>query len=322
MKQLSTRLVRPFLCVLVTAACLWSAGALACPAWTGNGTHVVRRDDTSLEVRTLGAGAPVIFVPSIGRGVSDFDRLAADVAAAGYLAVLPDPRGIDGSEGPMRNITLSTLAQDVLNVVRSACAGPAVVVGHALGGRIAARAAAMSPGEIKRIVLLAVSAPGPIAPALKDALGGSVAQGFKSQDARLSDLEKAYFAPGNDARAWLDGWHPFVASAQNRASVRSDREDWSAVTTPTLVLWGEADVVGTWADAQDMAHAAGDRMTLVRVPRAGRALLPEQPKAVAAAVIAYLKETKTDYNALVRNYVSEPRADARKETAVSPPPRS
>ena len=314
-----TRLVRPLFCALMTAACLWSAGARACTAWTGAETHVVKQDGATLKVRTLGAGSPVIFVPSIGRGVADFDGLAAQVAAAGYLAVLPDPRGIDGSDGPMRDITLSTLAQDVLNVGRAACAGPVAMVGHALGGRIAARAAAMSPTEVKRIVLLAVSAPGPIAPALKDALGGSVAQGFKSQDARLMDLEKAYFAPGNDARAWLTGWHPFVASAQNRASSRSDREDWSAVATPTLVLWGEADVIGTWADAQDMAHAAGNRMTLVRVPRAGRALLPEQPRAVSAAVIAFLKETHADYNALVRNNISQ--TDARKDTS-EPQPRS
>lgn len=44
-------------------------------------------------------------LPSLGRGAADFDRLAADVAAAGYRAVCPEPRGIGRSAVADRRVT-------------------------------------------------------------------------------------------------------------------------------------------------------------------------------------------------------------------------
>ena len=55
---------------------------------------LVRTADGPIRLHVSGAGPPVVMLPSLGRGASDFDRLAADVAAAGYRVVCPEPRGV------------------------------------------------------------------------------------------------------------------------------------------------------------------------------------------------------------------------------------
>ena len=42
-----------------------------------------------LRVRTTGAGDPVVFIPSLGRGGGDFDDLARAVAEARFRAAQP-----------------------------------------------------------------------------------------------------------------------------------------------------------------------------------------------------------------------------------------
>lgn len=57
-------------------------------------TVTVEAPGARLCVRTGGAGRDVVLLPSLGRGSDDFDRLGADLVAAGFRVVLPEPRGI------------------------------------------------------------------------------------------------------------------------------------------------------------------------------------------------------------------------------------
>lgn len=293
----------------IMAAWLALAGSAwaACVAPAADGSLMVTHDGASLFARVAGSGPTLVFVPSLGRGVGDFKALADDLARTGYRVVLPDPRGIGQSRGPLGDLTLADLAGDVLAVADALCTGPVTIVGHAFGGRVARAAAELGGTRVDRLVLLALNGKTPVTDVLRRQMSTIVAQGFRSDAARLRELQSIYFAPGNNAQPWLRGWYPFVASAQNKAAERSDKSLWwRGGSVPTLVIQASHDVLAPLADADAFATEFGGRVTLVRLPQASHAMLPEQPRALAAVIEAFLAGGNPDYAALVAATIQKP----------------
>jgi pimeloyl-ACP methyl ester carboxylesterase len=242
-----------------------------------------------LHVRTLGAGAPVLLIPSLARGVADFQSLAESLAAAGFLAILPEPRGIGRSTGP-DPVDLFDLARDVAAVITALEAGPAHVIGHAFGNRVARATAALAPDLVASVALLAGG--GEVAPSaeISAALRGAVSQGLKPDEERLADIQLAFFAKGQDAKVWLHGWNATAAEAQS-AAVRATPTArwWTAGQAPVLLLQATEDPIAPVGNAQALARDIGARLTLVSLAHASHAILPEQPEAVAAALLLWLR---------------------------------
>ena len=67
---------------------------------TSSDRILVTRGEARLEVLTDGKGPPIVLLPSLGRGVADFDPIAERLAAAGFRVLRPQPRGIGQSTGP------------------------------------------------------------------------------------------------------------------------------------------------------------------------------------------------------------------------------
>ncbi|WP_443208750.1 alpha/beta fold hydrolase, partial [Rhodococcus rhodochrous] len=76
-------------------------------------TRLVETPVAHLEVRVDGEGPAVVLLPSLGRDSYEFDPIASDLAAAGFTALRPQPRGIGSSRGPMTGLDLHDLAGDV-----------------------------------------------------------------------------------------------------------------------------------------------------------------------------------------------------------------
>ncbi|MCC7485593.1 MAG: alpha/beta fold hydrolase [Burkholderiales bacterium] len=255
---------------------------------------VVERGDARLEVYAQGNGPLVVLLPSLGRGAGDFADLSTRLANAGYRALSPQPRGIGASTGAMSGITLHDFASDVAAVIRANGGGPAVVAGHAFGNFVARATAVDFPHLVRAVVLLAATHVWPVPPQVRASINGS-------HDMRLSEVERircmehAFFAPGNDPRVWLGGWHEDVMHAERHATEATPREEWwHAGGAPVLDLQAGEDVMtppGSRERYRDELGAA--RVTIAVVPRAGHALLPEQPQAVAAALIGYLRTLET-----------------------------
>lgn len=240
-----------------------------------------------IAVRTIGTGRPVLMIPSLGRGVSDFDNLAARLAGKGWMIILPDPRGIAGSTGP-KPASLFDLAQDVASVVETLCDGPVDVVGHAFGNRVARALATAHPTRVRRVALLAGGGEVTPSPEIVAALEGSFAQGIKPDELRLHDLQLAFFAAGNDPSQWLTGWYPATARQQMAAAQATTTETWwRAGTAPVLLVQPSEDPIAPAGNAEALRRDIGDRLSLVQLSHASHAILPEQPKAVAALLSAY-----------------------------------
>ncbi len=57
---------------------------------------------------TMGTGQPLVLLPGLGRPPADLAPLADLLVNAGYAVLLPEPRGIGVSSGPLDSITLHT----------------------------------------------------------------------------------------------------------------------------------------------------------------------------------------------------------------------
>ena len=210
-----------------------------------------------------------MLLPSLGRGASDFDAIAQSLAPGGFRVLRPQPRGIGSSRGPMTGIDLHDCAADVAAVIEHDGCGPAFVVGHAFGNRVARMLATDRPDLVRAVALVAANvghAPSP--PRCREAIKAS-ADPARPEAERLAALRFAFFAPGNDPRAWLDGWHPEVLAAQRIAGDRTGREeDYAGGRAPILYLQPEHDPLAHAEDAHEFKRALGERVTVVTIRNA------------------------------------------------------
>jgi pimeloyl-ACP methyl ester carboxylesterase len=154
---------------------------------------------------------------------------------------------------------------------------------------VARATATRHPDLVKNLVLLAT--PGPVPPKPEPATAHR--RTFipeLSMEEHLEALALAFFAPGNDPVVWVDGWHPLLASAQLEAQHRTSTEAWaSAGVADTLIVRPSEDRLVSAESTRQLANELGGKVAVVELPGAGHALLPEQPEAVAIAVLTWLR---------------------------------
>jgi len=253
-------------------------------------SHVLLpHDGAQIDVIVDGEGDAVVLLPSSQRGSDDLDAVAERIAAAGHKVLRPQPRGIGKSTGSLTDLTLHVLAADVAATIKALGNGRAVVVGHAYGHYVARVTDLDHPALVRGVVMAASgSASATSAPALPKALDVA-ADARQPEAARLAALQLAFFAPGNDPRAWLDGWHPELAKAYRAAAKVPARASWWPVThAPVLDLQAEQDPWRPVDSRAEVVDALGAKASVVVVRKASHALFPEQPKAVAEAIVKWM----------------------------------
>ena len=252
---------------------------------------MLTRGDARLEVLAQGKGPTIVLLPSLGRGATDFDDIAERVAGAGFRVLRPEPRGIGQSTGPWQGIKLEDLAADVAAVIEHDSSGPAFVVGHAFGNRVARTLATLRPEVVRGVGLVAANVGrNPSPPDVRAAIRMS-ADTDAPDDARIKAMQFVFFAPGSDARVWLKGWHPQVLAAQRIAGDLTPRElDYDAGRAPVLYIQPSHDPLAHVEDAEEYKKALGDRVTVVVIPNSAHAVIVEQPAAVSDALISYARK--------------------------------
>ena len=253
----------------------------------------IERGEARIEVLTQGFGPPVVMIPSLGRPAEDFDHLSQRLADAGYRALRPQPRGIGGSAGPMQGITLHDFARDVAAVIENNGGKPAIVAGHAFGNFVARTTAADFPQLTRAVILLGATHVWPVPPEVRASINKTHDMRLPKEE-RIRCMQHAFFAPGNNPRVWLHGWHEEVMFAQRAATEATPRgEWWHAGAAPILDVQPAHDVMTPPESRNRYRDEFGeDRVTTTLIPRAGHALLPEQPEKVAKAVLDYLKHLR------------------------------
>ena len=272
------------------SACLLLLGATSVQA--EGASEIVAYDDVRIEAIAEGSGPLVVLLPSRGRGAEDFDVVAGGIAKAGFRVVRPQPRGVGRSSGPMKDLSLHDFARDTAAVIRHEGGGPAVLVGHAFGNWVARMTAVDHPQLVRGVVIVAAAAKA--YPAGFDGAKALSEAVRKSGEPTLSDAERvnylrmAFFAPGSDASVWLRGWYPEIDEAQFAAGRATRQSEWWSGGTVPLDLQAALDPFKPRTMMNEIKQEFGERATIIVIPNASHALLPEQPAAVVEAIVAWI----------------------------------
>lgn len=261
----------------------------AMPAHAERKREFVRYDNVVLDVIVDGQGTrTVVLLPSLARDSEDYDAVADGLATSGFRVLRPQPRGIGQSTGPMTGISLHDFARDVAETVKALGGGRAVIVGHAFGNWVARMTAVDHPQLVRGIVIAAAAAK-QYDPKLTAAINVA-GDPTKPEPDRVKALQFAFFAPGNDPKGWLEGWHPEVRDQQRAAVAAVKQSDWwSGGTAPLLDLQAANDPFKPADKRNEMKDEFGSRVTIAVIPNASHALIPEQPQAVVEALAAWIK---------------------------------
>ncbi|MFI5376815.1 MAG: alpha/beta fold hydrolase [Candidatus Rokuibacteriota bacterium] len=254
---------------------------------------VETRKGTRCRVLEAGSGTPVVFLHGAGGLLAEnpfLDRLAAR-----YHVFAPELPGYGESTG-------EELLEDMLDftlhgwdVVGALGLTRPHLVGHSMGGMIAAEMAAVAPNDLDRLVL--VDAAGlwieehPIPDIFALLPGQLVELLFQDPDrgqalltggVDFSDMEafKTFYL-GQQRRLAMAGKILFPIP-NRRVSKRLYR-----VTAKTLVLWGQADRLIVPVYAERWARLIPGA-TVQTIPDAGHMLPYEQPQAFVDALVRFL----------------------------------
>jgi len=184
-----------------------------------------------------GHGPAILLIHGLGGFAESWRHNIPALARHGRVLALDLP-GFGRSAKPRRPYTTAFLAQAVDAFLRALGVGSVRLVGHSLGGAVAARYAVEHPGQVERLALIAAAVPGfdlrpswvyrtLSIPGIGELLAGLLTRGLCAKG-----LERCFDRPDpEEIRFFVD--HEFEArtSAEGRAAylslLRTVREDFT-----------------------------------------------------------------------------------------------
>jgi pimeloyl-ACP methyl ester carboxylesterase len=243
----------------------------------------------TLECTIYGSGIPVVLLPNAGCSSGYFDDLARVLAAGGLQAICVNMRGTGESRGSLDGITVHNLAADVAGVLEALDCGPAHLVGHAFGNRVARCLAVDRPSLVRSVTLLAAGGLIAPSPPLGTDFRNATEVKMNGSDC-VTVLGARWLSPASDPKilAHVECW-PAVFLAHLATGRGVPLEDWwGAGTAPLLVIQGLDDTAAPPGNGHALREQFGERVRVIDLPRAGHFLVLEQPEAVTRAVAEFV----------------------------------
>ena len=204
-----------------------------------------------------GRGTPIVLLPGTGYSGSTWPASLVDGLAADHTVITPDYRGTGRTPSTDSPYSTRLFAADVAALLRQLGTGPAHVLGHSMGGRVAQWVALDAP-ELVRSLVLAASGPGGPPPTSGQAVGIPLEAGLELIEHGYErymrrQITSTFFTPDFVERdpTTVDGL--IAAFWDHRPSLRdylkhviarqahSTRDRLADIRQPTLVLVGDED---------------------------------------------------------------------------------
>lgn len=255
-------------------------------------------DQLTLHYETEGKGPPLVLIPGMLSDSASWFPLV-DPLSEHFTLIRPDPRGAGRSRPLDAEITLDTLAEDILALATNLGHDRFAVAGHSLGGLVAARLSAIAPERLSGLVIIA-STPKP---------SGRLPHLFQT----LCDIR----AKAGGERLWLmslfpwlfhDGFFRDPAAVEAAVQANLDyphmqtleamRHQTKALgrlnlrslpgrfETPALVLLAEDDAMIAAPSAKATWEARGAQARIIA--DAGHSLHWDQPAMAVEAIVDFL----------------------------------
>ncbi len=245
---------------------------------------------------SAGTGDPLLLLHGAGFVSGAHSWLPViDALASHFQVVAPDMLGWGPGDQLTTPYSFGYLVDFVREFQDALGLNPASVVGHSMGGWIAALLAYESPDRVRDLVIVAggglatrqlasmTQFQAPTRPEIDAAIGrlGLPA----AETARISDQLESLAA--DDARIdRFSGLMQHMSTPENRVRYNLERR-LPMVSSPTLVLWGTDDAVNALSLGERTVELI-PKSELVTFSGAGHALVAERPAEVATAITTFL----------------------------------
>ena len=277
---------------------------MAVPHQTGR----ARSGELSIHYRKLGrpGGTPVLIVHGLSYFSYDWLDVAQSLGAAREIVAM-DMRGFGDSDwSPSRDYGVPTMAQDIVNLLDHLRWTRALLVGHSMGGRSAAYAAARHPDRVAGLVLVDYSPENAPAGARRTTeMVGNQPDTFASIDAAMryfgkSDRERFEAYLKDTGSGWAAKRDVHFRDQFRRALETGERpklgvDMWQLlgeVRCPILSLRGARSDMYAAETVQKM-KAANPRLQVAEIPDAGHDIAGDNPDSLVAALDAFMKQAST-----------------------------
>ena len=251
--------------------------------------RIIEGSGATLECTVYGSGPPVVLLANAGCSTGYFDDLARALAVRGFETIAINMRGVGQSRGSLDGTTLHDLAVDVAEVLEAMDCGPAHLVGHAFGNRVARCLAADRPSLVRGVALLGAGGLiGPSTP-LGTSFRNATEVKMNGSDC-VTVLGARWLSPASDPKilARVECW-PAVHLALLATGQSVPLQDWwGAGTAPLLAIQGLDDEAAPPGNGHALREQFGERVQVIDLPRAGHFMLLEQPEAVTRAVAEFV----------------------------------
>lgn len=235
----------------------------------------VQIDDVEIGYGVAGAGRPVVLIHGLG-GSSRWWRRNIQSLAEHYRVYCIDLIGFGDSRCNHPFVLEEAATWLAKWMVKMGLRG-ATVIGHSMGGYIAADLAADYPHLIERLILVNAA----IMP-----IGNNVIQHALAlaKEARPGTLDLLPVFLGDAYRAGMRTlWR-----ARNELCASDIRHKLLTIQAPTLIIWGEEDALLPLEQGRALLHLI-PKAKLVRVRGCGHTPLWERPLEVNRVMLDFLK---------------------------------
>lgn len=259
--------------------------------------RMVSASGVSTAVLEGGKGTPVVLLHGPGESAVNWKWIIPGLVDT-HRVIAPDLPSHGSTELADPNMNTAGASTWLNELIEHTCASPPILVGHILGGAIAARYAVAHSDRLRHLVLVDSLGLGPFRPSPRFFLGllrFQMAPSERSYDRFMRqcayDLDDLRRRMGND-------WETFVA--YNLATARSPKmkavgtmlrklgipriptRDLARITVPTTLIWGEHDRAINFRVAQRASKRF--RWPLHVIPDAADDPPRDQPEAFLGAL--------------------------------------
>lgn len=248
---------------------------------------------------TGGPGEPILFSHGLLWNSNLYSR-QIEALRGRYRCIAYDHRGQGRSTAPPgKGIDLRTVYEDAVAFIQALGLAPCHFVGLSMGGFVGLRVAARHPELLRSLTLLDTSACSEslwnlsrywlltatthwlgLRPVVDRLMSIYFGQTFMKDPARAADREEL-------RRQLLQNPRDVWRAMQGVITRRGVTDELARISTPTLIMVGEEDVV-TRPETAETLHSRIRGSRLVRLPHVGHMSNLEQPELVNRAIHRFL----------------------------------
>ena len=117
---------------------------------------ISQRNDLKIFFETHGDGAPFLFFSETACAGDIWNTFQVPEFSRDHLVITHDYRGTGKSSRPTEQYSCEDFVDDAVAILDDLKAGPAIVLGHSMGGRVALLMALKYPERVKKIIAASV----------------------------------------------------------------------------------------------------------------------------------------------------------------------